>query len=183
MATNPVNPAPAAYSDPKEPTTIRLATRDDLPAIISILNREIETGVNCFRTRPLSGADSVHWWQGREGGKYPAWVGERGGEIVGWASLSRWSSYEGYDRTCEVSVWIVPGAQRQGLGRQFFTTLIHFATVAGFRVILSRIEARNVASLALHHAFGFTVIGTMHKVGEKFGQRLDVVMMELHLGD
>jgi L-amino acid N-acyltransferase YncA len=174
-------PPQTKNTHPTTGTTIRFATQRDLPQIMAILNREIADGINCFRTRLMSNEDSLKWWQAREEGKYPVWVGEREGRVVGWASLSKWSAYEAYDRTCEVSVWIVPEAQRQGLGRQFFTTLIQYATTTSFRVILSRIESNNVASLALHHAFGFSLVGTMHNVGEKQGKLLHVVMMELQL--
>lgn len=159
----------------------RLAHEGDLPAIIEILNHEVLTGINTFRTRPLTDADASKWWKSREQGKYPAWVIEQQQTIVGWASLSRWSAYEGYDRTAEISVWLKPESQGQGLGSQLFQTVIQAAHEAPFCVILSRIEASNSASIALHRKFGFQTIGTMHRVGEKFGQVLDVVMMELLL--
>ncbi|WP_164100440.1 GNAT family N-acetyltransferase [Candidatus Laterigemmans baculatus] len=161
--------------------TLRLATESDLPAIAAILNREIAETVNCFRTRPLSPADAEQWWRARENGRYPAWVAEIDAEVVGWASLSRWSAYEAYDGTAEVSVWVLPVAQRQGLGKRFFRELLAFATAAEFRVLLSRIEAENQPSLRLHEQFGFTPVGTMHNVGEKFGRLLDVVIMERQL--
>lgn len=162
-------------------TIVRLATEEDLPDIAAILNYEIDHTVRCFRTRRLTEEDARQWWRGREGGRYPAWVGQQGSQIVGWASLSRWSAYEAYDGTAEVSIWIRPPAQGRGLGRQFFTTLIEHASEAGFRVLLSRIEATNEPSLALHERFGFTRVGTMHRVGEKFGNLLDVVIMERQL--
>lgn len=161
--------------------TVRLATESDLPGIASILNREIEQTVNCFRTRPLTPTDARQWWRARENGRYPAWVAELDSQVVGWASLSRWSAYEAYDATAEVSVWVLPIAQRQGLGKQFFSEMIEFAVGSGFRVLLSRIEAQNHPSLRLHERFGFTPVGTMHNVGEKFGQILDVVIMERQL--
>lgn len=161
--------------------TVRLATESDLPDIASILNREIDESVNCFRTRPLSPTDARRWWRGRENGRYPAWVGELDSQVVGWASLSRWSAYEAYDATAEVSVWVLPVAQRRGLGKLFFRQMIEFAASSGFRVLLSRIEAQNQPSLRLHERFGFTRVGTMHNVGEKFGQLLDVVILELQL--
>ena len=40
---------------------------------------------------------------------------------------------------------------------------------------------RNPASIALHQKLGFERIGTMRRVGEKFGRILDVEMMQLHL--
>lgn len=160
---------------------VRLATESDLPAIASILNREIEHSVNCFRTQPLTDQDALQWWRGREGGRYPAWVGEVEDCVVGWASLSRWSAYEAYAATAEVSVWILPEIQRRGLGKKFFAQMLEFAVDSGFRVLISRIEAQNEPSLRLHQRFGFTTVGTMHHVGEKFGQLLDVVIMERQL--
>ena len=168
---------PGARALPATPT-VRLATEGDLPDIASILNREIDQTVNCFRTRPLTREDARRWWRGRENGRYPAWIGELDSQVVGWASLSRWSAYEAYDRTAEVSVWVLPHAQRRGLGRQFFSTLLEFAASSPLRVLLSRIEAQNQPSLRLHECFGFSRVGTMHNVGEKFGQILDVVIME-----
>lgn len=162
-------------------TTVRLATEADLPEIASILNYEIDHTVNCFRTRTLTEEDAWQWWQGRETGRYPAWVAEQESQIVGWASLSRWSAYEAYDATAEVSIWIRPAAQRRGIGRRFFTVMIEHAISADFRVLLSRIEAANEPSLLLHERFGFTRVGTMHRVGEKFGRLLDVVIMERQL--
>jgi phosphinothricin acetyltransferase len=163
------------------PYEIRFAERADLPAMIDILNREILESVSCFRIRPLDAQDSERWWQGREGGRFPAWVAtDGGGRVVGWASLSRWSAYEGYARTAEVSIWIVPRAQGQGLGRRLFARLLEGAQ-PHFRVLLSRIEASNRASIALHEKFGFRAVGTMHRVGEKFGRLLDVLIMECQL--
>jgi len=160
---------------------------------MEILNHEITTGVNCFRIGPFDDAEAEKWWQGREGGKYPAWILEQpintGGSqdssglyrVMGWGSLSRWSSYEGYDRTAEISIWLRPAAQGRGYGKQLFGEILRGAQGSGFRVILSRIEATNRPSIALHARFGFRPVGTLHRVGEKFGRLLDVLLMELEL--
>jgi phosphinothricin acetyltransferase len=48
-------------------------------------------------------------------------------------------------------------------------------------VILARIAEGNPASIRLHQSLGFERIGTMRRVGEKFGRVLDVELMQLHL--
>ena len=160
---------------------IRPANYADLPAMMQILNHEIKHTVNCFRMRPMTAGDAEKWWKARENGRYPAWVAMRQEQVVGWGSVSRWSAYEAYDGTAELSIWIAPEARRQGLGKRLMQTLIEFASGASFRVLLSRIEAENEASIALHVAFDFSKVGTLSNVGEKFGRLLDVVIMELQL--
>ena len=45
--------------------------------------------------------------------------------------------------------------------------------------IISVITASNESSIRLHEKLGFSYCGTMHQVGEKFGQLLDIVNYEL----
>lgn len=165
---------------------LRDADTTDLPEIIEILNEQILQTVYSFRTAPLDDQAATRWFSKHEKPQYPILVAEltsgfdlpSGKRIAGWASLSPWSDYEAYERTAEVSVWIRPDCQRQGLGRQLMQALIERARVLDYRVLLSRIEAENLGSLKLHQAFDFRTIGTMHQVGEKFGRLLDVVMLE-----
>lgn len=161
---------------------LRLATLADVPQMMDILNHEIANTVNSFRLKPMTPQEGAKWWHAREGGRYPAWVAESvPAKVLGWASLSRWSGYEGYAGTAEVSIWITPSAQGKGLGKALFSLLVDYARQGRFRVLLSRVEANNRASLALHEKFGFTTIGTMHRVGEKFNRFLDVTLLELQL--
>jgi hypothetical protein len=48
--------------------------------------------------------------------------------------------------------------------------------------VFARIVGQHDASIALHRKHGFRVVGTEREVGRKFGQWLDVVLME-HLVD
>lgn len=162
--------------------TIRDIRREDVSAAISLLNREIIGGVNTFRIDPIDESGANRWWRDRANGRYPAigvWTAET--HLVGWSSISRWSLYEAYDRTAEVSVWVEPAFQGRGFGKLLLEQIIDRAQELQFGVLLSRIEARNQVSIRLHERFGFRKIGTMHRVGEKFGRLLDVVMLERQL--
>lgn len=167
---------------PTPEITIRDIRRDDVSAAISMLNREILSGVNIFRIEPIDEAGEARWWRDRANGHYPAigaWTAES--RLIGWASLSKWSVYEAYDRTAEVSLWVEPAFQGCGCGKLLFEQIVERASRLQFGVLLSRIEASNQVSIHLHERFGFTKIGTMHRVGEKFGRLLDVVMLERQL--
>jgi phosphinothricin acetyltransferase len=65
-----------------------------------------------------------------------------------------------------------------GVGKRLLTELVSTATAHGFHACMARIVGGHEASIALHHACGFEVVGTEHEVGRKFGTWLDVVLME-----
>jgi phosphinothricin acetyltransferase len=44
-------------------------------------------------------------------------------------------------------------------------------------------DSANVASIGVHRATGFKMIGTCENVGFKFGRWLDTVMMQRELGE
>ncbi len=171
---------------------IRDAEVADVPQIAAILNQQILDSVASFRMQPLDDAAALRWYAEHVDTLFPVLVAQAASDrsdrsdrsdtaspkIAGWASLSAWSHYEAYARTAEISLWIRPEFQRKGLGRRLMQGLIDRATGLEYRVLLSRIEAENVGSLKLHQQFGFRTIGTMHRVGEKHGRLLDVVMLE-----
>ncbi|QDS89440.1 N-acyltransferase YncA [Rosistilla ulvae] len=162
---------------------IRDAVQSDLDAIFEILNHEILTGVNTFKLDPLSPAQQQAWWQLHTADAFPVLAAEDpAAALMGWASLSPWSlTAGGYHRTSEVSVWIGEPFRGQGVGKALFAALIDRAHRIGHRVLLSKVEASNQASLALHHRFGFRDVGIMHGVGDKFDRELDVAILELDL--
>ena len=49
---------------------------------------------------------------------------------------------------------------------------------AGLLTIIARITEGNESSIHLHESFGFSHIGIMKEVGQKFGKRLDVHLMQ-----
>jgi len=56
--------------------------------------------------------------------------------------------------------------------------LVEAADASGFHAIFARIVGGHEASIGLHQALGFEVVGTEREVGRKFGRWLDVIIME-----
>ena len=56
------------------------------------------------------------------------------------------------------------------------------AAAHGFHAVMARIVGGHEASIALHRACGFELVGVERQVGRKFGRWLDVVLMQ-HLID
>jgi len=59
--------------------------------------------------------------------------------------------------------------------------IIDLARARGRKVLLARVVDQNPGSVRYHERVGFTTVGIMHGVGEKFGRILDVRLMEMQL--
>jgi len=162
--------------------TIRLATPDDLPAIAAIYNHEVLHGVATFDTVPWDEIAMRAWFDKHPPERRPVTVAVTGsGDVVGWGSLSDWSTRCAYNRAAEDSFYVHPDHQGQGIGKVIMADLIARAPSVGVKVLMARIETSCGASIHVHRLFGFTTVGVMHRVGEKFGRVLDVELMELLL--
>jgi phosphinothricin acetyltransferase len=156
---------------------IREAGISDLPGITEIYNEEVLNGVATFDTE-IKTIDNRREWLSQHGGKHPVLVAFINHEMVGWASLTRYSDRAAYNGTAEVSVYIHANHRAKGIGSVLFAHLIKEAELLGLHYLISRITQGNETSIRLHQRNGFTLVGVMHEVGYKFGSYLDVTIME-----
>src|SRR4051812_8784277 len=112
---------------------IRPAAVADVPTIRAIYNHYIATSTCTYQVEPESEADRLAWFTNRSAA-HPVVVAEAGGEVVGWAALSPWSSRCGYAGTVEASVYVREGSHRRGLGRALLSDLIERAKALGHHV-------------------------------------------------
>jgi L-amino acid N-acyltransferase len=161
--------------------SFRLATTADLPAISAIYNYYVLHSTCTYDLEPETLAARQQWFESHSPGKYPVTVAESEGQVVGWGSLSKFRDRPGYDPTVEASVYVAEAFHRQGLGRALLEDLIERARAAGFHTILGGASADQSASIALQQSLGFEQVALFKEVGDKFGQRLDVVFMQLML--
>lgn len=156
---------------------LRLATLDDAEAIREIYNLEVTTSTATFDLVPRSLEDQ-RAWQAERSGARAVLVAVADGVVCGFGSLSPWRDRPAYSTTVEDSVYVHRDHQGQGVGRRLLTELVATATAHGFHACMARIVGGHEASIALHAACGFEVVGTEREVGRKLGKWLDVVVME-----
>ena len=156
---------------------IRLATIADADAVRTIYNHEVEHGTATFDLVPRTLAEQQAWIREREGALGVV-VAEHEGRVVGFASLSPYRSKPAYNTTVEDSVYVAGDARGLGAGKALLQEVIAMAEARGFHTIIAHISDPEGASVALHRACGFKVVGTQHEVGRKFGRWLDVVVMQ-----
>ncbi len=156
---------------------LRSARLDDLDAITEIYNEAILKTAATFDTEPKSYEEQKKWFDDH-GSKNPILVAEQDGDIVGWASLSKWSDRCAYSDTAEISLYVRETHRGRGIGRCLMEGIIKEGEKARLHTIIARITEGNESSLHLHRSVGFSFIGTMKGVGKKFGKRLDVHLMQ-----
>jgi phosphinothricin acetyltransferase len=159
--------------------TIRSARPADLAALVEIVNHFIrETHVN-FEHEPHTPASRQAWFDGfAERGPHRLLVAEDAQGLAGYACSTVFRGKAGYARSVETSIYLRPGAEGCGLGRQLYSAL--FAELEGEPVhrAYAGIALPNPASVALHARLGFHSVGVMREVGFKFGRYWDVEFYE-----
>lgn len=114
--------------------------------------------------------------------RFPHLVAARGDVIIGYAYVVLFRKRPAYRYTVKHSIYIHPDHVGGGIGRKLMQELINACAAAGFRQMIGYIDADNAASLALHHGFGFTIVGRLPGVAYRYGHWADTVMVQRSLG-
>ena len=159
------------------PVIVRLAALEDAEAIRSIYNREVTGTTVTFDLVPRS-LDDQRAWLAAHAGAHPAVVAVASEEVVGFGSLSPYRDRPAYSTTVENSVYVASEWRGRGVGRAVLSELVRLAGLHGFHAVMARIVGGHDASIALHKACGFELVGVEKEVGRKFGRWLDVALMQ-----
>jgi L-amino acid N-acyltransferase YncA len=162
---------------------IRPARPSDIAAITRIYAQAVRHGTASFELEPPEQAEMARRQDALLAGGFPYLVAEGDGGILGYAYAGPYRARPAYRFTVEDSVYIAPEAQRRGLGRLLLERLITESEACGYRQMIAVIgDSAQDASIALHTALGFRLIGTFAAVGFKFDRWLDTVLMQRPLG-
>lgn len=157
---------------------IRPAMPRDAEAMAVIYNQAVAGSTATFDTEPVTGAERRSWLAEHTSSLHPVLVAEREGRVVGWASLSRYSSRPAYEATVEASTYLDAREAGHGLGTVLTEALLDAGRAGGVHAVIARICTENAASLAMSRSLGFFEVGVMREVGVKFGRTLDVMWLE-----
>jgi L-amino acid N-acyltransferase YncA len=157
--------------------TTRPATREDAAAIAAIYNEGIADRVATFETEPRT-AEQIAAQLADKGERYPTVVVERDGRVIAWASAGVYRTRPAYAGVAEHSVYVARAARGTGAGRAALNALFEVYAARGFWKLVSRIFPENTASLKLHEACGFRVVGVYRRHGKLDGEWRDCVIVE-----
>jgi L-amino acid N-acyltransferase YncA len=155
--------------------TLQLLVRnlgpDDWPEVAAIYHDGMRGGLATFETEVPS-------WEAWDAAHPLRVVAERNDELVGWAAAGPVSSRWAYRGVAESSVYVAREAQGRGVGRAVMEALIEKSTRDGIWTLQTSIFPENEASLALHRALGFRVVGVRIGIAKRDGLWRDTVLME-----
>lgn len=149
---------------------IRCARDDDFPAIADITNHYIATTTIHFAYEPLA----VEQYRLMQTPRFPWFVVDDGGTVLGYAKAGTWRDRTAYDWTVEIGLYIRHDVRGRGLGRALYTTLLDALAERGFRSAIAGITLPNHASIELHRKLGFESVGIVRDAGFKHDHWCDV---------
>jgi L-amino acid N-acyltransferase YncA len=161
---------------------IRAAAPADIGAITRIYAHAVRFGTASFEIEPPDEAEMARRQRALIDGGFPYLVAEADGAVAGYAYAGPYRPRPAYRFSVENSVYVAPEAHRRGVGRALLDRLIAEAAARGFRQMIAVIgDSDQAASIALHRAAGFRLVGTIAAVGFKHGRWLDSVLMQREL--
>jgi phosphinothricin acetyltransferase len=162
---------------------IRTAEPRDITAITRIYAHAVEHGTASFELEAPDEAEITKRYTTLRAGRFPFIVADVNGQIAGYAYAGPYRTRPAYRFTVEDSIYIEPAMQRRGIGRALLQRLLAEAEAEGFRQMVAVIgDSGQTASIELHKALGFRMVGAFEAVGYKFGRWLDSVMMQKAIG-
>lgn len=100
---------------------------------------------------------------------YPWLIAEADGEPVGFAYGTQHRERGAYRWVADTSVYVSCHHHRRGVGRALYGALFPLLTAQGLYAACAGITLPNPASVSLHEAFGFELVGIYREIGFKRG--------------
>jgi L-amino acid N-acyltransferase YncA len=171
-----------ASLDLSEPVVIRFATVADAVDIATIYAPYVRETAISFETEPPTPAEmATRIVQTLE--TYPFVVSAGRDGVEGYAFAGPHRARPSYRFSVDVSVYVAPDHHGRGIGRALYGELLGVLRRQGFQAAFAGIALPNAASVGLHEAVGFGLVGIYRKVGFKFGVWHDVGWWQVNVGN
>ena len=155
---------------------IRPMTASDWPDVARIYAEGLATGIASFEV-------AVPTWDAWNAGHHatPRLVAALGDEVVGWIAVAPVSRRDVYEGVVEHSVYVAESARGRAIGRALLERLVAVAPEHGIWTLQTSIMEANAASVRLHEAVGFRLVGRRERIAQRDGAWHDTVLLELRL--
>ncbi len=149
-----------------------------------IYNHYVVNTPTTFDTEPFTVDQRAEWFSHyATTGRHRLLVAERGGQVAGYCSSSKFHPRAAYDTTIELTVLCAPEAVGHGIGQKMYEALFEALAREDIHAFVALITLPNRGSCAIHERFGFRQMGVLREGGRKFGQYWDVAYYQKLLRD
>ncbi|BFM41337.1 N-acetyltransferase family protein [Synechocystis sp. LKSZ1] len=157
---------------------LRDAVAADLPVIVAIYNASIPGQQATADTEPVTLASRQAWFETHGPETYPLWVlTDSPGQILGWLGFQPFYGRPAYRSTAELSLYLAPAHQGQGLGKLLLKQALVVSPGLGLTTLVGYIFAHNQPSLRLFQSYDFQQWGYLPQVAELGGQKRDLMIL------
>jgi phosphinothricin acetyltransferase len=165
--------------------TLRDADSGDAEAIAALYAHYVHRSIATFEEAPPDSAEIAKRVAAVQCAKLPWLVATNlQGALLGYAYAAPYRTRSAYRYTLENSVYVAPQTVGLGVGAALMRDVIERCSRLGYRQMLAVIgDSANTASIRLHASLGFEMVGIHRAVGFKHGRWVDVVHMQLALGE
>ncbi len=162
---------------------VRPSQDGDVAAIAAIYGHHVLYGVASFEDVPPAPDEIGRRRRDVLDRELPYLVAERGDRVVGFCYAAPYRTRSAYRFTLEDSIYVDAAEIRRGIGRTLLSALIERCGGLGYRQMVAVIGGcEQWSSIRLHEALGFAQVGLLPAVGFKFGDWIDIVLMQRALG-
>ncbi len=170
------------------PLTVRKASPNDAPALLSIYAPYVKHTAITFEYD----VPSVEEFTARIRNtlkRYPYLVAQQGDRIIGYAYASSFHTRKAYEHCAEVSIYVDREQKGKGIGKLLYTALeeqLLRQNVCNLYACIAcpkqEDEYLTFDSVRFHEHLGYSLCGSFHDCGYKFGRWYGMVWMEKMIG-
>lgn len=120
--------------------------------------------------------------------KYPYFIAENNGEIVGYAYAGEFHPRAAYDHSAELSIYVRMGYSGKSIGKTLYTALenaLRLQNITNLYACIGYSEKEDEYlthnSVDYHAHMGYRLVGVFERCGYKFGRWYSMVWMEKFL--
>jgi L-amino acid N-acyltransferase YncA len=157
---------------------IRSATPEDAEVIAAIYGHYVRTTTSNFEFYPPDPAEIARRMEDVRRNSLPYLVAEQDGQVIGYAYATQFRPRPAYRFAVEHSLYVDKDWVGRGTGSQLLKALMDRCREAGVTQMIAGIGGENPASVALHAANGFQLVGVLRNVSFKFERWLDLTLMQ-----
>ena len=156
------------------PMEIRPALPKDAIQICEIWNAIIRDTLITFTTNEKTAVEIEHALNKQ----HLYFVAVEGSKVLGFTTYGPFRAGPGYAQTMELSLNLATTARGKGVGTQLLQMLEQTAQNRGVTALIAGVSGANPSAIRFHEKNNYTRVATLPQVGQKFGQRLDLVLLQ-----